>query len=501
MVTFVESSATLGIAEGRSDTWGIAVADWSGDGRDDLWVGRHSDPEPRLYRSDWPTGRELPIFSDQFDLLPVARKRRFTRDKHAVAFADYDGDGRRDLFVSTGADKGRGEGDDDQLYHQLPPGSRPLFEDIAPEFGMQNRLGSGRFGLWFDYDRDGDLDLYVGHIQRTKERDPYNRNILWRNDGTGFQNDAVQAGVDDLGRAMSGEAADLDGDGYLDLVVVPGRETSLFWNRNGRKFDLDSLGHRPIASVAPGDYDNDGDLDLFLSGEGGQKDSVLLRNDGARTWTDVTPQAQLGGYDNGASAFWVDVNHDGWLDLFLARTARGLGGLKEPNSLFLNSGAGTFTDVASAAGVTGPTDSSSERVPASWSDYDCDGRADLTVVTQGSQDFVQAYLNRTETANHWITLRLRDPGSRNREARGAKVWLTSGALSQYRELTAPIGRWSQSPPYLIVGLGANTVIDSLRIRWPDGVESLVTDVAADRHYVVTKGEAEILQPFNCPRDR
>jgi hypothetical protein len=144
-------------------------------------------------------------------------------------------------------------------------------------------------------------------------------------------------------------------------------------------------------------------------------------------------------------------------------------------------------DVAASAGVTGPTDTTrAKQHTAAWGDFDADGRVDLVVGTNKSSMPVQLYLNRSDTGNSWITLRLIDADSGNRQAIGAEVWITTGVTTQYREIVGATAYQSQSPAYLMVGLGASDRVDTLRIRWPDGAVSVFTELAANRHYAVTR---------------
>jgi hypothetical protein len=473
--SFLESSVSLGVAESGIDTWGLGVWDWNEDGCDDMYIGRHRQT-PRLYRNGCPG-----VFVNERFRLPADEPR--TNDRHGLAFGDYDGDGRADLFVSAGGDNGTGPGSDDQLYHQLPDGT---FEDVAPAEGMTNAPASGRFGIWFDYDSDGDLDLLEGnklHPQRPEE----NRNSLWRNEAGHFTNVAAEAGINTSETSSSGAATDFDSDGDYDVITAPGSKPSVYVNQGNGTFVKTTLGVRtefgkPV-SIAPADYDNDGDIDLFLMRSGKGK-SQLLRNDGPGNWRDVTDNAKVE-YTYGTSAVWVDANADGWLDLFIVRLANS--NKKFLNLLLMNEGNGTFTNVAAAAGVTGPTDVKAKRGAGAWGDFDRDGRVDLAVLTKGSATAVHVYLNQTANGNGWITLRLRDPASVNREAIGAKVRITAGGTTQYREAIPAIAEWSQSPPYLMVGLGTNQIVSSLEITWPDGTTSTFTDVAINKHYLATYG--------------
>jgi enediyne biosynthesis protein E4 len=487
-ILFEEASASLGVAEARLDTWGVAVSDWNGDGCDDLYVSRHLQKDPRIYRNGCP-GQ----FTDEIDRFQAVNPLNQPWDRHSVAFGHFDPDARLDLFISAG-----GGGPDgsctqvvcqDQLYHQQPNGE---FIDIAPELGITRGpagKGGGRFGTWFDYDADGDQDLFVGHVA-WKMRPEESKNLLWRNDGGAFTYAAQQAGLANFETSSSGVATDIDEDGDLDLITVPGRGVSVYLNNGNGTFAFTSLNLTGVLSAAPGDYDNDGDLDLFVSRIKGARalPSILLRNDPAGQWTDVTTSAGAG-YAFAGSAHWVDVDNDGWLDLFVVREASRIGGeiVKNPNVLLRNLGNGSFVDVATQAGVTGPTDSTDKlRSSGSWGDFDRDGRVDLVTLTgRRSQRSVQVYLNRTASGNAWVTLHLRQPDG-NPDAIGAKVWTTAGGLTQYRELTSGTADKSQSPPYLVIGLGTSTMIDELKVRWLDGTLYTLTDLTVNRHYLLDR---------------
>ncbi len=476
-VTFVESSKTLGVAE-STETWGIAVTDWDGDRCDDLYVGRHAGAPPRLYRNGCPG-----LFTDEVDRLRLdLLPRKSTKDRHTPAFGDFNGDGRMDLFIPTGGGGGHGPGNDDQLFRQEADGT---FTNIAPDQGMEDTLGSGRFGAWFDYDGDGDLDLFLGHFLQS-ERPEENRNILWRNRAGNFADAAARAGLDAQETSAAGVATDIDGDGDLDLLTLPGRGASLYLNNGNGTFRATSLRISQVISAAPGDYDGDGDQDLFLSlGRTGRTDqkaikSILLRND-AGSWTDVTSAAGVG-YTYCLSAQWVDVNNDGFLDLFVTRHADDAG-VNLPDLLLINHRDGTFRDQAQPAGVAGPTDGNQDS--GTWADFNRDGFVDLAVASSKSATSVLVYLNQGN-GRHWVTVRLVDHRTKNRDAIGAKVWVTAGGRTLYREITSATARWAQGAFYVHAGLGQATTVKTLAIRWPDGEVTTFSDLRADRHYVIRR---------------
>ncbi len=257
-------------------------------------------------------------------------------------------------------------------------GAEPFerFTNIAGEIGL-NRLSHAGGAVADDFDGDGDLDVV------TSSWDVTARLYYYRNNGDGsFTERGVAAGLSEQLGGLNIEHADYDGDGRLDLLVLRGawlgpegeHPNSLLRNVGGGRFvDVTQKvglagAHHPTQAAAFGDYDNDGDLDLYVANEsvdGDVRHSQLFRNDGA-TFTDV---ASAAGVTNGGfakAAAWGDYDEDDDLDLFVAN-------LEGANRLYRNNGDGTFTDVAETAGVTAPKDA----FPAWWWDFDNDGHLDL----------------------------------------------------------------------------------------------------------------------------
>ena len=274
------------------------------------------------------------------------------------AWADFDRDGDLDLFVGF-------RGAANRLYRN----EQGTFVDVAPALGIADEEET-RAAAWGDYDLDGDLDLYVGFA--TGETP----NRLYRNDVTGFVDVAAEVGVAQGGVTRQPAFVDYDGDLDVDLFVAfRDRPNALFRNDGGTFTDVtESSGigdPRRTVGAAWFDMDGDADLDLFVANQNGDEDG-LYRNLGDGTFEDVA--ATLGmsqpgrGEEMGSVGTAVsDFDNDGDLDLFVASYG--------PDVLWQNQGDGTFVDVAPGTALAGDHHS----VAAAWGDYDNDGRVDLYV--------------------------------------------------------------------------------------------------------------------------
>ncbi len=197
-----------------------------------------------------------------------------------------------------------------------------------------------------------------------------------------FEDVTLKVGIDKTSAGRGTAVFDMDGDGYLDVVVASAHGgVNIYHNNGDGTFSDVTVGsglEECVNSfcVAVGDYNNDGLDDLFVTRLGFYVgDSVLYRNNGDGTFTDVTGEAGIGSWGPGFSAQWVDYDCDGNLDLFLANNLGGLFDRKTPNRLYHNNGDGTFTEVSSEAGLHSLVPS----IGGAWGDYDNDGYPDLFV--------------------------------------------------------------------------------------------------------------------------
>ena len=479
-ITFVHTHGGTGrqyIVE--TVTAGVALFDYDGDGLEDIYflngpplpLGRKVAVPPRnaLYRN---LGGFR--FADVTDRAGVGNAGYGL----GVAVADYDNDGRPDLFVNN---FGR-----NVLYHNNGDGT---FTNVTEKAGVAGHGEVGAGACFFDMDGDGNLDLFVSHyVKFTYESNPtrfvggYQRypspldfpnqpNTLYRNNGDGtFTNVTVESGVGGhAGSGMGIIAADYDNDGNPDIFVCnDAKGNFLFHNDGTGKFEevalrsgvaYDGYG-RSTASmgVNAADYDNDGRIDFFVTDYNAEM-PVLFRNLGRGQFEDTSVQSGIGPicmrYIKWGPGF-ADFDNDGRRDLFIANghiepfiehldptTA-----YRAPKTLLLNAGGGKFTDISSAAGDGVAVRSSGRGL--GLGDLDNDGR--INVVVLNSQDGPTILRNITKNANHWVQFRLRGVKT-NRDGVGARVKVTAGGLTQIDEVHSGRGYQSHFGTRLHFGLG------------------------------------------------
>ncbi len=410
-------------------------------------------------------------------------------------FGDYDNDGDLDLFIPVGAFLSDQAGQNILLRND-----QGVFHDVALEAGLIDSLPTDN-ALWFDYDRDGYLDLYLGNPCGTPEQSV--TNLLYRNRGDGsFEDMTEQAGLrlqlgstEEAGGCGGGSnggmaAGDFNGDGWPDLYLAVFRAPNRLFLNDGQGHFRDAT-TKEIADpgeafgVAVGDIDNDGDLDIFQTG-GGNDDlnlpyrSPLLLNLGQGQFLDVTEGVGLGGMvgQNILIGTLGDIDNDGDLDLITG----------SPHFLYLNNGDGTFVDQTAQSGII----TANVVAPFGFGDYDLDGFLD-------AWDGVRLYHN-NGNGNHYLRVELVGVKS-NRSGIGARVLATAGDLHQMREVLGGYG-YNQDELVAHFGLGQRTQVDRLEIRWPSGQVDVLTDIPAGQKIRVFEGREgyDMVHPIRATVD-
>ena len=399
---------------------------------------------------------------------------RHSGKESSAAFADYDNDGFLDLYIVK-------EGGD-VLYRNTGKGT---FEDVTNKAQVGTKTG-GNKALFFDLDHDGDLDLFEVRS---------NSNLLFRNNGDGtFQEQAGKMGLsgDDV---ISRDAAfgDFDDDGDIDLFVVNENASNILYSNQRQGVFKDITGKSGLKSnggsgaVAVGDYDNDGFSDLFITSinEGNHE---LFRNPGNGSFEPAKNTKEMFSAIRHVKAYdasFFDFDNDGFLDLFIAGESEEKGG----RGLFLyhNDGKGNFTDVSHLL----PEEPKSGKQIASF-DYNEDG--DLDVVIAGLNGGVFLLRNDGGNINHYVRMKLvglrAGSAKNNHFGIGARVEIRSGDLYQSMVVT---------DPNVHFGLGNRSKVDVIRITWTNGVPQNIFFPGTDQSLIeaqTLKGSCPFLYTWN-----
>ncbi len=441
-LNFTDITETAGVGD-RGHGKGVAFADFDGDGDYDLYVSNKGG-ENILYRND---GNGIFVNVSAMVGKGVADPGM----SMGSVFADIDNDGDKDLYIVKG---GRYEIEANRLL--LNEGGK--FVDVTKRAGV----GSKDFtyaAAFADVDNDGYLDLYLANYGVGA------RNTLYRNNGDGTFTDITDsAGAGDRSWSWGAIFGDVNGDGFQDLYVVNGRYPAgepnhLFLNNGDGTFQDFSResgtndGNWGLGAVFA-DVDNDGDLDLYVSNYIGP--NKLFINDGSGHFEDMSEAAGLADNGWGKGPSFGDVDHDGDLDLYE-------GDCKFANKLYLNDGTGIFTDVTDQIPIL--KNETVRTKGTAFADIDDDGDLDLYVVNWGTSN--RLYRNEQNDGN-FIKVRLTGTVS-NADAIGAKVTVLKGKrLIGFQEVKNQTGFCSQQPAELHFGL-PSTGSYRINVVFPSGL--------------------------------
>jgi hypothetical protein len=424
-----------------------------------------------------------------------------------VAVGDYDNDGYPDLMVL-----GYGRS---ILYHNDGDGT---FTDVTARAGVANAGKWASSAAWFDYDNDGRLDLAIAnYVDWTPERnfycggkgpglrsychpDDYNGTppTLYRNNGDGTFTDVSDPSglAKHPSNGLGIVTFDYDGDGRPDILIAnDGRANSLFRN-NGDGTFIESAYEAGVAVGEDGTTEAGMGIDAAAASGKGWQDLIITHLDRQQTrfyrglghgmFEDATAATKLAYATFQFSGFGVrflDFDNDGWPDIFIAaghvldNIARYHEGVSwaEPKLVFRNTGRGVFADASKRLGPDLQAPAVSRGLAAG--DYDNDGDVDVLVSNNGGAP--QLLRNDGGNANHWLELLLVGTRS-NRDGVGARLKLTSGDWSMTAQRMGGMSYQSAQDPRLHFGLGSQTRVDALEIRWPSGSVTRLTNVAADQ---------------------
>ena len=462
---FVNVTQEVGLGDLNGRRSEILLIDYDNDSDLDLYTtSAVSDAAPNLFRNEG--GKFVPT-------------GKLGRPGDTAAFTDLDKDGDPDLYLS---------GDEGSTF--LRNDGVGNFTEMMDFAGIQSNQDSKQHDrkviLFVDYDHDGDLDLFTTN----------DRVEMYRNNGDGILSDVSDQTFIPSERPGARDAGigDFDDDGDIDLLIAnDGSGCALYTNlRQGKLQALtDEIGmsqNHVFTAVAIGDYDNDGDIDLFLATDG-ETSHQLYRNRGDGTFApdvrsfDTTLNAAKG--VRGSGAHFLDYDNDGFLDLWLIGEPRATDGRSV--FLFRNDGTGRFSDASNLLpeAIRSGND-------GTVGDYDNDGDLDLFLIDSDGK--VTALRNEGGNQNSWLQVKLEGVNAGNNKNNingiGAKVELKAGELYQMKYVTEPI---------IHFGLGKEEQADVLRVVWTNGVPQNVITPKSNQRILerqVLKGSCPFLYVYD-----
>lgn len=480
---------------------------------DAIFAPKNIPPQDRLYRND--------SYRDT-NGNPVIKFTEVTKESNirgfgygmGLAVGDFNNDGFQDLYITN-------YGPNKMLFNN-GDGS---FSDATKTSGTGDDMW-GTSSAAFDFDHDGWLDLYVVnyvHFDVSVNKKCYAGNSkrdycgpsafisqqdrLFRNLGNGTFKDVTSQVLTGYspGSGLGVVSLDVNNDGWLDIYVAnDGQPNQLWVNQEGKRFVEDGLFSGAAVNqngqaeasmgLAAGDFDNDGDEDLFMTHIMGETNTLYV-NDGSGLFEDKTIAVGLAAISFPYTAFgvnWIDFNNDSWLDLFISNGAvleidkLVLAGdtypLHQPNQLLFNTAGKNFIDISHKLGENSILSEVSRG--AATGDVDNDGDLDLLITNNNGR--ARLLLNMIGSKKKWIGLRLVDEKS-GRDLLGTKVTLyRKGRKPLVRRSRTEGSYCSSNDPRILLGLGDTEEIEHIDIHWPDGTLEKLPSPKSGRYSTITK---------------
>jgi hypothetical protein len=469
-ILYQDAAAARGIQHIYNSTTpgcGVSCVDFNNDGLDDITLGSESGQPIRFYLN----------MGGQFTLLqPLVPHLDEVKQ---LLWVDFDNDADKDLFVCNYEGVNR-------LYRNT---GNLTFEDITLSAGLPLDAFHTFGAVWGDYDRDGLLDLYYNERKLQLSGLPNENRLFRNNGNGTFTEVTPQAQAADSGKTPFCSAfLDYNNDKWPDIYTAQDRlriNSLLRNNGNGTFSNVSVATNTNLAMnamcVAAGDYDNNGWLDIYISNT--EEGNALLRNsgpddDGQVVFEEVAASAGVAFNSIGWGSVFLDADNDGDLDLYVSGMLAGADVIS--SAFYENMGNGSF--LQPNAGFVGDTVTSFSNATG---DFDNNGYPDI-MVANTAPFASQLWLHQGTTSNNWLKIKLQGILS-NRDGIGAKIEIYTGSHYQMRYTHCGIGFLGQNSDTEIIGIGSATQADSILITWPTGHIDRLLNVVSGQKLVVVEG--------------
>ncbi len=468
-ISFTDMTIPAGLSQVGLN-YGVATADFNNDGFDDIFATRMFEQGTLHMNNGDGSFSDITVQAGIFT-APTAQ---------FAVWGDVNNDGWLDLFLGA-------RDDNNALYVNNQDGT---FTDIASSAGV-SLGGKVKAALFADVDMDGWLDIYVARLGL--------ENILYRNNGTPsgagitFSDFTAISGATDPLISMGAVFFDYDNDGDPDLYLTHDANIPniLYRNNgNGTFANVSVISGANVASMAMGvdvgDINNDGWLDIYITNLGS---NTLLLNNGNGYFYNITQSAGVGDPGMGWGCSFFDFDNDGWQDIYMANDSYFS---PFPNLLYRNNcnptPAGVTYNVVSENTVLHSMEGG---YGFGCFDYNNDGLQDIYLANYGGTIGNQLFKNNEANGNNWLKVKVIGVES-NAAGIGARVQLKIGNLKLTEEVVAGSGWASQNSLVQHFGLGVADVVDLVTVRWPSGIIDSFENVAANQLLEVTEGESDII---------
>ena len=443
---------------------GIAIGDYDSDGDDDIYISRQGQSNI-LYRNNG---------GGSFTDVSSSAGVDYDGATHASLWGDFNNDGHLDLYLGNRIEA-------NILYQNNGDGT---FTNVAEAAGVDYG-GKPRAVLAADIDLDGLLDIYVANL--------IEENALYHNNGDGtFTNIIATSGASDPQLSMGAVFFDYDNDGDPDLYLThDGNQPNILLQNDGTGnfTDVSVLSGTNYAGLGMGvdfgDINNDGWLDLYITNLAA---NTLYLNNGDGTFSDISDAAMVTDPGMGWGTTFLDFDNDGWQDIYMVNDSYFS---PLPNILYRNNGDNTFEIVSENS----PIASMYGSYGTACTDLDLDGKVEVFVTNSGNTDGNQIFKNETANTGNWF--RLKTVGTiSNYSAIGTKVTIETGESIYTDEVCGGSGYGSQNSLTLHFGLGDATLIDLLTIRWANGLVETYTDLMVNQSMTAIENQSLTVNTFS-----